>query len=144
MTTITITTPELRDITRALSSDWGPALHATARRAGQLYALIWALYSLAADRWQQLTAWVERHQLHGLARLGLGTEPAVQAVIVQRQAAAVLPANIAPPADYPRLVHISDPMARAVYLVRVEQRSQRMAASLCGVSRSSLQRALRG
>jgi transposase len=39
------------------------------------------------------------------------------------------------------LIHISDPMARAVRLVR-EGKSQRLAASLCGVSRTSLQRAL--
>jgi predicted DNA-binding protein (UPF0251 family) len=48
------------------------------------------------------------------------------------------PANIAPPV----LVHISDPIARAVRLVH-EGKSQRLAASICGVSRSSLQRALK-
>jgi predicted DNA-binding protein (UPF0251 family) len=59
-------------------------------------------------------------------------------MIAQRQAAANTPANIAPPV----LVHISDPMARAIRLVR-EGKSQRLAADLCGVSRSSLQRALK-
>ena len=49
------------------------------------------------------------------------------------------PANVAPPT----LIHISDPMIRAIRLVRVEGRSQRLAASICGVSRTSLQRALK-
>lgn len=71
MTTITLTAPELRTITRGLSSDWGPTLHATARRIGAVVALAWTLWSLAADRWQQLVAWAQAHQLHGLARLGL-------------------------------------------------------------------------
>ena len=138
MTTITITAPELKTITRALSSDWGPTLHATARSIGQVVALIWTLYSLAADRWQQLAAWVERHQLHGLARMGMGTDPATEPMLIQRLAPAAPPANIAPP----MLIHISDPMARAVRLVH-EGKSQRLAASICGVSRSSLQRALK-
>jgi predicted DNA-binding protein (UPF0251 family) len=65
--------------------------------------------------------------------------PQPRPVLIQRQAAAVAtPANIAPPV----LVHISDPMARAVRLVR-DGKSQRLAASICGVSRSSLQRALK-
>ena len=136
MITITITAPELKTITRALSSDWGPHLHATARRIGAMVALIWTLCSLAADRWQQLAAWVEQHHLHGLARLGLGADPAPEPILIQRLAPAAPPANIAPPRP-------ADPMARAVVKVRSGM-SQRQAASLCGVSRSSLQRALKG
>lgn len=71
MTTICITVPALKTITRGLSSDWGPTLHGAARRLGALVALIWTLCSMAADRWQQLVAWAQEHQLHGLARLGL-------------------------------------------------------------------------
>ena len=71
MTTICITVPALKTITRGLSSDWGPTLHAAARRLGALVALIWTLCSMAADRWQQLMAWAQEHQLDGLARLGL-------------------------------------------------------------------------
>jgi predicted DNA-binding protein (UPF0251 family) len=41
------------------------------------------------------------------------------------------------------IIHISDPMARAVRMVRSEGKSQRLAADLCGVSRTSLQRALK-
>lgn len=63
--------------------------------------------------------------------------PAPVALLVMAQAAAAAPANVAPPA------RPADPMARAIHLVRVERRSQRLAASLCGVSRSSLQRALK-
>ncbi len=145
-TTFTITVPELKAVTRALSSDWGPTLHATARSIGAMVALAWTVCSLATGRWRQMTAWVQAHHLQGLSRLGLpggiiaprGDVDVARGVIVQRQAAAIAPANIAPPT----LVHISDPMARAVRLVR-DGKSQRLAASLCGVSRTSLQRALK-
>jgi len=142
MTTITITAPELKTITRALSSDWGPHLHATARRIGAVVALTWTLCSFATDRWQQLAAWVERHHLHGLARLGLDAGiPAPEPMLIQRLAPAAPPTNIAPPRT--GIIHISDPMVRAVRMVRTEGKSQRLAAHLCGVSRSSLQRALK-
>jgi hypothetical protein len=65
-------------------------------------------------------------------------------VIVQRQAPE--PAAIETPACYDGLhglIHISDPMDRAVRMVRREGKSQRLAAHMCGVSRSSLQRALK-
>ncbi len=169
MTTITlsVTAPDLKTITRGLSGDWGPTLHRTARRIGQVVAVAWALCSLASDRWQQLVAWAQAHQLHGLARLGLPggstaeessvvptmvigvdwAEPegsATVQMVVQRLAPALPPArpaaNIAPPSR--GIIHISDPMARAIRMVR-EGRSQRLAAHLCGVPRTSLQRALK-
>ena len=62
MTTICITVPALKTITRGVSSDWGPTLHAAARRLGAVVALIYTLGFMAGERW---------HQLHGLARLGL-------------------------------------------------------------------------
>lgn len=73
MTTITlsVTAPELKAVTRGLSGDWGPTLHRTARSIGQVVALLWTLCSLGSDRWQQLVAWAQAHQLHSLARLGL-------------------------------------------------------------------------
>jgi hypothetical protein len=40
------------------------------------------------------------------------------------------------------IIHISDPMARAVRMVR-QGKSQRLAAHLCGVSQTSLQRVLK-
>ena len=127
-----------------LTTDWAPYIERTARRIGIVVALVWTLYSMAADRLQQLTAWVKTHHIHGLSRLGLPggavDEVAPARVIVQRQAAVATPANIAPPA---RVIHISDPMACAVRLVR-DGKSQRLAASICGVSRTSLQRALKG
>jgi len=64
--------------------------------------------------------------------------------LCQRLAPALPPArstsNVAPPRT--GIIHISDPMARAVRMVH-EGKSQRLAAQLCGVSRSSLQRALK-
>jgi hypothetical protein len=157
MTTITlsVTAPTLKDITRGLSSDWGPTIHATARRVGVLVALAWTLCSMAADRWQQLVAWAQDHQLYGLARLGLDAgipapEPlddhfgGANKMVVQRLAPVLPPArpaaNVAPPRT--GIIHISDPMARAVRMVR-EGKSQRLAAHVCGISRTSLQRALK-
>lgn len=61
-------------------------------------------------------------------------------MITQRLAPVVTPASVAPPT----MIHISDPMLRAIRLVQVEGKSQRAAASLCGVGRSALQRALMG
>jgi hypothetical protein len=71
MTTISITVPDLKTITRGLSSDWGPTLHAAVRRLGAVVALIYTLGFIAGERWHQLGAWAQKHQLHGLARLGL-------------------------------------------------------------------------
>ena len=71
MTTICITVPALKTITRGLSSDWGPTLHAAARRLGAVVALLYTLGFMAGERWHQLVAWAQEHQLHGLARLGL-------------------------------------------------------------------------
>jgi hypothetical protein len=71
MTTICITAPDLKTITRALSSDWCPTIHAAARRLGAVVALIYTLGFMAGERWRQLGAWAQEHQLHGLARLGL-------------------------------------------------------------------------
>ena len=109
-----------------LTTDWAPHAEAIARRLAQVCTVVYVAGYITG-------AWIHRlnDQLAGRAT------PAP--VIVQRQAAAATPANIAPPV----LVHISDPMLRAIRLVRVEGRSQRLAASICGVSRSSLQRALK-
>jgi hypothetical protein len=88
----------------------------------------------------ELLAFIEADKAAPVAPVA-APEPA--RVIVQRQAPE--PAAIAAPARYDGLhglIHISDPMARAVRLVR-EGKSQRLASQLCGVSRSSLQRALK-
>jgi hypothetical protein len=70
----------------------------------------------------------------------LPAAPAPVALLVMAQSAVqTAPANMAPP----QLLHISDPMLRAVRMVRTEGRSQRLAAHLCGVPRTSLQRALK-
>lgn len=59
---------------------------------------------------------------------------------IRRLAAEPTTTNMAPPAGWQ---HITDPMARAVRMVQIDGRPQRLAAKLCGVSRSSLQRALK-
>jgi hypothetical protein len=111
-----------------LTTDWAPHIEAALRRIAPILVAVYCL------------GWAFGTWLHRLNdQLAGRSTPAHQPVIVQRQAAAVAtPCNIAPPV----LIHISDPMARAVRLVH-EGKSQRLAASICGVSRSSLQRALR-
>jgi len=113
MTTICITLPALKTITLGLSSDWGPTLHAAARRLGAVVALIYTLGFMAGERWHQLVA---------------PALPPARSV------------NVTPPR--PGIIHISDPMVRALRMVH-EGKSQRLAAHLCGVSRTSLQRALK-
>ena len=108
-----------------LTTDWAPQAEAIARRLAQVCTVVYCLGYCTG-------AWI--HRLND--RLAGRTMPTPQPVIIQRQAAAATPANIAPPR------HISDPMRRAVRLVH-EGKSQRLAASICGVSRTSLQRALK-
>jgi hypothetical protein len=62
-------------------------------------------------------------------------------MVVQRLAPAPTP-SIAITQPRVGIIHISDPMARAVRMVR-EGKSQRHAAHVCDVPRSSLQRALK-
>ena len=138
MTTICISVPALKTITRRLSSDWGPTLHAAARRLGPVVALIWTLWSMAADRWKQLVAWAQEHQLHGLARLGLpggnlkarltGSAPdqfpGATKMVTHRQAAA---ANVAQPS----IRHLA-----------AQGFSQREISSRLGVSRHKVRKAL--
>jgi hypothetical protein len=155
---------ELKSVARALAGDWGPALHAMARHIGAVLAVPFTLGFMAGVIWHQLVAWAVEHELQGLARLGLpgGNVQAfltgsaapdhfvgVNKMLVQRQALALPPARsigIAPPS----IQHLAaegfsqqrDSMTRAIQMVREENRSQRVAAKACGISRSSLQRAL--
>jgi hypothetical protein len=111
-----------------ITTDWSPHIEQAARRIAPVLVAVYC------------AGWAFGKWLHRLNdQLAGRTTPPPAPVIVQRQAAAVAtPSNVAPPV----LVHISDPMARAVRLVR-DGKSQRLAASICGVSRSSLQRALK-
>ncbi len=142
----------MKTVITIATADWAPHLEQAARRLAQVCAFVYCA------GWA-LGAWVHRTS-DQLARLWVRLLVPVQPVsfadvtwpdidpdtikwhepiIYRAQAAAVAtPANIAPPV----WVHISDPMARAVRLVR-EGKSQRLAASICGVSRTSLQRALK-
>jgi hypothetical protein len=117
-----------------LTTDWAPHAEAIARRLAQVCTVVYVAGYITG-------AWLHRlnDQLAGRAT------PPPPPVITQRQAAAATPANIAPPVRYDGLhglIHVSDPMLRAIRLVH-EGKSQRLAASICGVSRSSLQRALK-
>ena len=116
-----------------ITADWAPHIEATVRRLAAICAAVYTLGYITGLLVHQLN-----DQLAGRAMPP--PVPAFQPMIIQRQAAVATPANIAPPT----LIHISDPMLRAIRLVRVEGKSQRAAASLCGVGRSSLQRALMG
>ena len=112
-----------------ITTDWAPHAEAIARRLAQVCTVVYVAGYMTG-------AWI--HRLND--QLAGRSTPPPAPVIIQRQSAAVAtPANIAPPV----LIHISDPMARAVRLVH-DGKSQRLAASICGVSRSSLQRALKG
>ena len=121
-------TPLMTTITRIIRADWAPHIEQAARRIAPVLVTVYCL-GWAFGKWL--------HRLND--QLAGSSTPALQPMIVQYQAAAAAPANIAPPV----LIHISAPMARAVRLVK-EGKSQRLAASICGVSRSSLQRALKG
>lgn len=68
---ITITLPKIQSATRALASDWTPALR---RVAGAIAIPLVAVYVaglMAGTLWHQATAWAEGHQEVGLSRLGL-------------------------------------------------------------------------
>ena len=120
-----------------LTTDWAPHAEAIARRLAQICTIVYVAGYITG-------AWI--HRLNDRLAGRTAPPPAPAPVITQRQAAAATPANIAPPVRYDGLhglIHVSDPMLRAIRLVRVEGRSQRLAASICGVSRSSLQRALK-
>lgn len=132
-----------------LTTDWAPRIEAAARQLGQVCAVVycfgWVLGAWVhrtsaqlAQLWRRLLVPAAPY-MASVTLLAQWDKPAP--VIVQRFAIAAVPArcNIAPPAG---VVHIGDPMARAVRLVRSGM-SQRQAASLCGISRSSLQRALK-
>lgn len=108
-----------------VTTDWAPHIEQAARRIAQVCAVVYVAGYMTG-------AWLHRlnDQLAGRST----------PVIIQRQAAVAAPSNVAPPRA--GIIHISDPMARAVRLVR-DGKSQRLAASICGVSRSSLQRALK-
>jgi hypothetical protein len=117
-----------------LTTDWAPHAEALARRLAQVCAVVYVAGYVTG-------AWLHRLNDSITALLVRMPQPApapapvpVQRPIVQRLAPAAPPAAIAPPRD---------PMARAVAKV-LSGMSQRQAAALCGVSRSSLQRALRG
>jgi hypothetical protein len=157
MTTVTFTLPSVASVT---SADWGAVFHRWARVIAAVLAVPYVAGLMAGEAWHRLLNWFDAHHLAGLARLGLpgGNYPEIpdgsagvtievidcRPDLCQRLSPALPPArstsNVAPPRT--GIIHISDPMARAVRMVH-EGKSQRLAAQLCGVSRSSLQRAFK-
>jgi hypothetical protein len=145
-TTITLPTVELKSVTRALASDWGPTLYTTARRIAAVLAAVYTVWVMAKERWHQLVAWAVEHELQGLARLGLpgGNVKAlltgsaapdhfagVNKMVVQRQASALPPARsigIAPPS----IQHLA-----------AEGFSQRVIADKLGITRYQVRKALK-
>lgn len=100
---ITITLPPPQEVTRALASDWGPALQQGAKALATVLVAVYTAGLVAGIRWQQLLAWVERQLEQGMARLGVpggnylespdsSTGPAaITAIRIQRQAPAAPP-----------------------------------------------------
>jgi hypothetical protein len=127
-----------------ITTDWAPHIEAAVRSIAAIAAFVYTA-GYVTGAWihrlnDRLAALLVRRPVAAtdpyMASVTLlaqweGTEP--QSPVIHRLAPAASPAAIAPPRD---------PMARAVAKVRSGM-SQRQAAALCGVSRSSLQRALR-
>jgi len=116
-----------------ITADWAPHIEAAARAIAAAAAFCYVT-GYISGRWlhnlnSSLTALLVRRPQPAPA----STKTAWAKPVIRRLALAEAPANVAPPRD---------PMARAVAKVHGGM-SQRAAATLCGVSRSSLQRALR-
>jgi hypothetical protein len=109
-----------------ITTDWSPHIEQAASRIAPVLVAVYC------------AGWALGKWLHRLNDQLAGRSTPV---IIQRQAAIATASNVAPPRT--GIIHISDPMARAVRMVRTDGKSQRLAASICGVSRSSLQRALK-
>jgi hypothetical protein len=117
-------------ITRVYRADWAPHIEQAARQFARLCVVVFCA-GFAFGRWL--------HRLNDrLARLWVGSKSNDRQVSVKFEVPPVLYRCAAVPAR----CGIQSPMARAVSKVKGGM-SQRQAATLCGVSRSSLQRALR-
>jgi hypothetical protein len=99
MHTIQLEVPSLRDTTRAAAADWGPALHSTARSIAAILVAVYSAGLVTGTRWHQLLAWIERHHVYGLSRIGLPgaalppelISVSYRAPIIQYQAPLALP-----------------------------------------------------
>jgi hypothetical protein len=99
---ITITLPPPQVVTRALASEWGPALQQGAKALAAVLVAVYTAGLVAGIRWQQLLALLEQCLQQGMARFGVPgapLEPFMAPTIdlprppvrIQRQAPAVLP-----------------------------------------------------
>jgi hypothetical protein len=142
-----------------ITTDWAPHIETTARRLAQVCAFVYCL-GWATGAWlhrlnDRLAEWAAGHyrdaadveagalalqQFRASGERSYSLDEVMADLLIQPLAAVAAPANIAPPRT--GIIHISDPMALAVRLVR-DGKSQRLAAYICGVSRTSLQRALK-
>lgn len=119
------------------TADWAPHLELAARRFAAVCAVVfvagWALGTLVHRLNAQLTALLVRKRRPLL--LPPARDPAPEPLLVPCFA-------IAPVVAHSGFGRAADPMTRAVRLAR-KGLSQRKAAAICGVKRSSLQRALK-
>jgi hypothetical protein len=70
-TSITLHAPALRDITRAMAADWGPAIRRWVGAAAAVIAAVYAAGLVTGVRWHRFLAWIDRHHVYGMTRMGL-------------------------------------------------------------------------
>lgn len=136
---ICITLPQLREVTRALASDWGPGLRRAARAIAAVVAVALTAHFLFGLLVRQLLAWTERHHLEGLARLGLPGG----------NSSAWLTSPVTTPAPRPALAlahapaaPVTAPRREACRQLREQGLSPARIARALGVSRSTVRREL--
>lgn len=151
-TTITLPTVELKSVTRTLASDWGPMLHRTARRIAAVLVAVYTVWVMAEERWQQLVAWAMRHQVQGLARLGLpgGNVKAFLTGSATEESSAVAPDHV--PAAREMVLQRLAPARPAgpsvgmappsIQRLAAEGFSQRQISSTLGITRYQVRKAL--
>jgi hypothetical protein len=121
-------TPAFLKMKTILTADWAPHLERAVRRIVCAALFVYVFGLMTRDLLRRLINRLAGSQARVIASR---TQPALPPVPA--------PPLLPPPAP----TTPADPMACAVLLVRSGARSQRQAAILCGVSRTSLQRALK-
>jgi hypothetical protein len=121
----------MKTVLTIATADWAPRIELAARRFAAACAVVfvagWALGAFVHRLNDQLTALLVRKRRPLLLPPARAIEPAFA---------------IAPVPAHSGFGRAADPMTRAVRLAR-KGLSQRKAAAICGVKRSSLQRALK-
>jgi hypothetical protein len=122
-------------ITRVYRADWAPHIEQAARAIATAAAFVYVC-GYVTGRWLHRL----NDRLSALLVRKRGLTPEERALCLEVLATAPVRYECA---AVPARCGIQSPMARAVSKVKGGM-SQRAAASICGVSRSSLQRALKG